>query len=155
MYYDAVAGNPSRCHNVVPFRRLTQDLRRGALPAYAFVKPNLCHDTHDCGVAQGDRFLAHLVPALLRSLGPHGYLVLTYDEGSSDAGCCGGSDGGRIATLVSGPDVRAGARSTVPIDHYGVLGTIEDSLGLPRLGAARDPVHGTLRPLFRRHGRIH
>lgn len=154
MYYDAVIGNRSRCRNVVPFRRLTQDLRRGALPAFSFVKPDLCHDTHDCSVAQGDRFLSRLVPALLRSLGPHGYLVLTYDEGSSDAGCCGGSAGGRIATLVSGPDVRKGARSSVPIDHYGVLATIEDSLGLPRLGAAKDPVHGSLRPLFRRYGRI-
>ena len=154
MYYDAVAGSSSRCRNVVSFRRLSRDLRRGALPALSFVKPDLCHDTHDCGVAQGDRFLSRLVPALLRSLGPHGYLVLTYDEGSSDAGCCGGSEGGRIATLVSGPDVREGARSSAPIDHYGVLGTIEDSLGLPRLGAARDPVHGSLRPLFRRYGRI-
>jgi hypothetical protein len=44
--------------------------------------------------------------------------------------------------------VRAGARLTTPVDHYGVLATIEDSLRLPRLGAARDPAHGTLRPLF-------
>lgn len=154
MYYDAVAGSPSRCRDVVPFSRLTHDLLRGALPAYSFVSPNLCNDTHDCGVAQGDRFLSHLVPALLRSVGPHGYLVLTWDEGSSDAGCCGGSRGGRVATIVAGPDVRAGARTDRPVDHYGVLATIEDSLGLPRLGAAKDPVHGTLRPLFRRHGRI-
>jgi hypothetical protein len=154
MYYDAVTAKRSRCRNVVPFRRLTRDLRRGAVPAYAFLTPNLCNDTHDCGIGHGDRFLSRLVPALLRSLGPHGYLVLTYDEGSSDAGCCGGSDGGRIATIVSGPDVRAGARSRVPVDHYGVLATIEDSLGLPRLGAARDPVHGSLWPLFRRRGPI-
>ena len=154
MYYDAVAANPSRCRNVVPFRRLTRDLRRGAVPAYAFVTPNLCNDTHDCGIAHGDRFLSRLVPALRRAVGPHGYLVLTYDEGSSDAGCCGGSKGGRIVTIVSGPDVRAGARSPLPVDHYGVLATIEDSLGLPRLGAAGDPVHGSLWPLFRRRDAI-
>jgi len=34
------------------------------------------------------------------------------------------------------------------VDHYGMLGTIEDSLRLPRLGAARDRVHGNLRDLF-------
>ena len=154
MYYDAVAANPSRCRNVVPFRRLTRDLRRGTVPAYSFVTPNLCNDTHDCGIAHGDRFLSRLVPALRRAVGPHGYLVLTYDEGSSDAGCCGGSEGGRIATIVSGPDVRAGARSPIPVDHYGVLATIQDSLGLPRLGAAGDPVHGSLWPLFRRRDPI-
>jgi hypothetical protein len=37
----------------------------------------------------------------------------------------------------------------VPIDHYGVLAAIEDAFGLPRLGAAADPRHGNLAPLFR------
>jgi hypothetical protein len=90
---------------------------------------------------------------VLSALGPHGFLVVTYDEGDSDRGCCGGSHGGRITTVVAGPDVRGGARMARPIDHYGVLGSIEDALGLPRLGAARDPRHGTLAPLFR-GGRI-
>jgi hypothetical protein len=154
MYYDAVARHASRCRDVVSFRRLARDLEQGALPAYGFVSPNLCHDTHDCSIAKGDRFLSHLVPALLRAVGPHGYLVLTWDEGSSDAGCCGGSNGGRVVTVVAGPDVRAGSRSNVPVDHYGVLGTIQDSLGLPRLGASADAVHGSLWGLFRRHARI-
>jgi hypothetical protein len=148
MYYDSVAGNPSRCRRVVPFTALARDLRRGAMPAYAFISPNLCHDGHDCGIQEADRFLSGLVPALLRALGPHGYLVLTWDEGSSDEGCCGTAHGGRIATVVVGPDVRAGARDARPVDHYGVLATVEDSLGLPRLGAAADPVHGTLQGLF-------
>ena len=38
---------------------------------------------------------------------------------------------------------------TRPIDHYGVLATIEHAFGLPPLGAAADPRHGSLRPLFR------
>jgi hypothetical protein len=148
MYYDAVAGNPARCRRVVPFSALARDVRRGGLPRYAFISPNLCHDGHDCGIGEADRFLAGFVPSLLPALGPHGYLVLTWDEGSSDAGCCGGARGGRVATLVVGPDVRAGARDARPIDHYGVLASVEDSLRLPRLGAAADPVHGSLRGLF-------
>jgi hypothetical protein len=148
MYYDSVTGDVARCRRVVPFTALARDLRRGAMPAYSFISPNLCHDGHDCGIKEADRFLSGLVPSLVRALGPHGYLVLTWDEGSSDAGCCGAAHGGRIATLVLGPDVRAGARDARPVDHYGVLATVEDSLGLPRLGAAADPVHGTLRGLF-------
>jgi phosphatidylinositol-3-phosphatase len=154
-YYDDVAGNPKRCRKIVPLDRLAEDLRRGALPTYAFISPNLCDDTHDCGVATGDRFLARLVPVLVRALGRDGYLVLTWDEGGSDRGCCGGSNGGHIATVVAGPLVRRGARASGPLDHYGVLRTVEDSLGLERLGAARDARHGDLTALFRRAPRIH
>jgi hypothetical protein len=148
MYYDAIARRPARCRHVVGFDRLARDLRGGGLPAYAFISPNLCHDGHDCGVGVADRFLSKLVPPLRRALGPRGYLVLTWDEGSTGAGCCAGARGGRIATILVGPRVRPGARHTAPVDHYGVLGTIEDSLRLPRLGAARDPGHGSLRDLF-------
>jgi hypothetical protein len=153
-YYDDVAGSARRCRRVVPFGQLAADLRRGALPTYTFMSPNLCDDMHDCGVATGDRFLARLVPTLLRALGPQGYLVLTWDEGSSDRGCCGGSRGGRIATIVAGPLVRPGARDARPLDHYGVLATVEDTLGLPRLGAAADAGHGRLDALFRHLPRI-
>jgi hypothetical protein len=147
-YDGAIAASPTRCRRRMPLSRLAGDIRRDRLPDFAFVAPNLCNDTHDCGVAAGDRFLARIVPGVESALGPHGFLVITYDEGASDRGCCGGSRGGRIATVVVGPDVRPGARMTRPIDHYGVLGSIEDALGVPRLGAARDPRHGNLGPLF-------
>ncbi len=148
MYYDDVARNPRRCRRVVGFDQLAADLRSGALPTYAFVSPDLCHDTHDCDVATGDRFLAGLVPRLLRELGPRGFLVLTWDEGSSDAGCCTDAHGGRIATIVAGPGARRRAHSARPVDHYGVLGTVERALGLPPLGGAAQPRSGTLDPLL-------
>jgi hypothetical protein len=148
-YDPAIAASPARCRRRVPLTRLAADVRRDRLPDFALISPDLCHDTHDCSVGRGDQFLARLVPGLLSALGPHGVLVVTYDEGDSDAGCCGGSHGGRIATVVAGPDVRPGARMTRPIDHYGVLATIEDAFGLPRLAAAGDPRHGSLGPLFR------
>jgi phosphatidylinositol-3-phosphatase len=152
-YDDAIAASPARCRRRVPLTRLAADVRGDRLPDLALITPNLCHDTHDCSIGAGDRFLTRLIPGLLPALGPHGFLVVTYDEGDSDRGCCGGSRGGRIATVVAGPDVAAGARMTRPIDHYGVLATIEDAFGLPRLGAARDPRHGSLAPLFR-DGRV-
>jgi hypothetical protein len=153
-YYDDVVGDPARCRRMVPYPRLATDLRRGALPTYAFVVPNLCDDMHDCDVSVGDRFLAHLVPGLLRALGRHGFLILTWDEGTSDAGCCGSANGGRIATVVAGRDVRRGARDASPVDHYGVLRTTEDALGLPRLGGAAHRRHGSLRGLFARAPRV-
>jgi hypothetical protein len=152
-YDPAIAADPARCRRRVPLSRLQADVRAGRLADFALIAPDLCHDTHDCSVGTGDRFLARLVPGLLPALGPHGFLVITYDEGDSDRGCCGGSDGGRIATVVAGPDVSPAGRMTRPIDHYGVLATIEDAFGVPRLAAARDPRHGSLAPLFR-GGRI-
>jgi phosphatidylinositol-3-phosphatase len=150
LYYDDIARNPERCRRVVGFGSLTSDLRQGRLPAFSFITPNLCHDMHDCGVATGDRFLSGLVPGLLRELGPHGFLVITWDEGTSDAGCCTDAHGGRIATIVAGPDVRRGARSARAVDHYGVLRTIESALGLAPLGGAAAPRSGTLDGLFTR-----
>jgi hypothetical protein len=150
MYYDAVAGDRRRCRRVVGLGQLSRDLRRGRLPTYSFISPGLCNDMHDCSVGTGDRFLAQLVPTLLRAVGSKGYVVLTWDEGTSDRGCCGGSTGGRIATVVAGRLVRRGARARNPVDHYGVLRTIEDTLGVSHLGGARDRRHGTLAGLFRR-----
>jgi hypothetical protein len=148
LYYDDVAGNPRRCAHVVGFGALASDLRAGDLPTYAWITPNLCDDGHDCGVAAGDRFLARTVPALLHELGPHGFLVLTWDEGQSDARCCDGARGGRIATVVAGPDVRPGSVMQSPIDDYGVLATIEQALGLKPLGGAAAASSGRLDRLF-------
>lgn len=148
LYYDDIAASPARCRRLVGFARLESDLRSGRLPTYVWITPNLCDDGHDCGVAAGDRFLARTVPALLRELGPHGFLVITWDEGSSERGCCGVARGGHVATLLAGPDVRPGARESRPVDHYGVLATIEQALGLPTLAGAGDPRAGRLTSLF-------
>jgi hypothetical protein len=149
-YYDDIAGSASRCGRLVGFGRLAQALRTGRLPTYAWITPNLCDDGHDCGVAAGDRFLARTLPALLRELGPHGFIVVTWDEGGSDRGCCGVARGGHVATIVAGPDVRRGVRMQRPVDHYGVLATIEQALGLPPLAGAADARAGRLTPLFAR-----
>ncbi len=147
-YYRDVMSVRRRCRRLVPFTRLGRDLRRGTLPSFVWISPNLCDDTHDCPVGAGDRFLARTVPLLLRAIGPHGYVIVTWDEGTSDRGCCGSASGGRIATVVAGPDVRRGARLQRPVDHYGTLRTIEDSLGLPRLAHAADDRNGSLAGLF-------
>jgi phosphatidylinositol-3-phosphatase len=154
MYYDDIAADPSRCAKVVPFGQLGVDYRDGHLPTFVWITPNLCHDMHDCSVAEGDRWLSGVVPALVRALGPRGMLFLTWDEGTSDRGCCGIARGGRIATIVAGPATKAGARSAVPYDHYSLLRTIEESLGLRPLGEAACPCTPTMNALFRRPPRV-
>jgi hypothetical protein len=155
IYYDDVAREPRRCRRLVGFGELSADLRAGRLPTFVWITPNLCDDGHDCGVAGGDRFLSRTVPLVLREIGPHGFLVLTWDEGTTDDGCCAGAAaGGQIATIVAGPDVRPDAADGRAIDHYGVLHTIEQALGLPPLGRAANAANGSLAPLFRGPPRV-
>ena len=154
VYYRDFASSPSRCSHLAGFAALASDLRAGRLPAYSWISPNLCDDGHDCVLGTADKFLAATVPPLLRELGPHGLLILTWDEGSSDSGCCVVAHGGHIATILAGPDVRAGSRESQPVDHYGVLRTVEDALGLARLGGARSSSAGSLEGLFARTPRL-
>jgi hypothetical protein len=147
-YYTRVTRDPARCANIVPATRLAADERAGALPRFAWISPNLCHDMHDCSVSTGDRFLAGLVPALLQALGPRGLLFLTWDEGSSDDACCRLASGGHIVTIVAGGGARAHRRLGTPTDHYSVLQTIEDLLGLRRLRGAGCACTPSLQPLL-------
>jgi hypothetical protein len=149
-YYTRIVEVPARCARIVPLAQLARDEARGALPGFIWIGPDLCHDMHDCPPATGDRFLAALVPPLLNALGPRGLLILTWDEGSSDNGCCKLASGGHIATVLAGSLARAHARLRTPTDHYSTLQLIEDLFGLPRLRGAACACTPTLQPLLRR-----
>ena len=95
---------------------------------------------HDCSVATGDAWLKRFLPPLLKLPGTAVFVV--FDESdSADA---------RVPALALGPLVRPRSRATGALGHYGLLRTIEDGLGLPRLGrsarAARSPASGDCRP---------
>ena len=135
-YYTRITSDPRACDRIVPLTQLQADERAHSLPTFIWITPNLCHDMHDCPPPTGDRFLSGLVPPLLNALGPRGLLVLTWDEGLTDDGCCRLAAGGHIVTILAGGEARAGARLNAPVDHYSVLQTIEDLLGLRRLRGA-------------------
>ncbi len=147
--YDKIRNDPGWCQRVVPYGDLGADERARALPRLLWITPNLCHDMHDCDPATGDRFLAGMIPPLLQSLGPRGLLILTWDEGSSDSGCCRLAHGGHIATILAGGLAKPGARLRTPVDHYSVLQTIEDLLALPRLAGAACACTPSVAPLLR------
>jgi hypothetical protein len=154
VYYTVVRRDPRLCGQIVPITQLAADERSSRLPAFIWITPNLCHDMHDCSVATGDRFLSALVPPLLRSLGPGGVLFLTWDEGSSDAGCCRLASGGHVATIVAGPGAGRRAQLATPSDHYSLLQTIEDLLGLRRLRNAACACTPSLKPLLAAAGTL-
>lgn len=149
VYYTRLTAQPAACRNVVGLSALGADERRGRLPRLVWITPNLCHDMHDCSTATGDRFLSRLVPPLLTALGPRGLLLLTWDEGSSDQGCCQLAAGGHIALIAAGGQARSGAVLRSTTDHYSTLQAIEDLLGLPRLRGAACRCTPSLAPLLR------
>ena len=111
--------------NVVPMSDLTADLT-GQVPQLAWITPGMCNDGHDCGVARSDRWLSQAVPEIQRSKAwqQGGVLFITWDEGSGD--------GSQVALLVVARNVRG--HFTMPLNHYSLLATISDRLGVARLG---------------------
>jgi phosphatidylinositol-3-phosphatase len=137
MYFPSIATNLRRCVNVVPTRRLRTDLKRHSLPAFAWIGPGLCYSAHDCNLATADLHLSTFVPRITRQLGPRGLLLVTFDEGKGDAGCCGNPGGGHVFMVAIGPGVPHSARLKRPFNHYSLLAALERHFGLPRLRLAR------------------
>jgi hypothetical protein len=108
----------------VPLTQFARDRAAGKLPNFSLVVPDLCHDMHDCSVATGDAWLKRFLPPLLKL--PRTAVFVVFDE--SDTANPG------VPALVLGALVRPHSRATGPLDHYSLLRTIEDGLGLRLLG---------------------
>ncbi len=118
---------------------LAADLRRGALPGYGFVVPNLCNDGHDsCGgvspVVEEDRFMAKWMPKIASSPDyKSGKLVVVLTADTS----AGSDPSNHLATIVISPFVRPHTVAKADFDHYSLLRMSEDITGLTtHLGAA-------------------
>ncbi|MDX6257294.1 MAG: phosphatidylinositol-3-phosphatase [Frankiales bacterium] len=115
------------------------------LPAFSFVSPNVCTDMHSCPTRTGDDWLARWVPRIVASPAYRQgstAVFITFDEGEgghtyqcatnvTDVGC-------HVATLVVAPSTPAGTRSSELFNHYSLLKTTEELLGLGPLGHAAD-----------------
>lgn len=119
--------------NVVPLSNLATDLG-GSTPRFSWISPDMCHDTHNCGVSVGDSWLEQEVGLITKSSAwaQGGVLFITWDEDD-------GSADNRVLTLVIAHGV--GHRtSSRHYTHYSLLATVEDLLGLGRLGQAAGAV---------------
>ena len=119
----------SRCPSqVVPFTQFARDMS-GDVPRLVWITPGLCNDGHDCSTATADAWLARTVPTILATNAwkDGGVLFLTWDEGEDSANS--------VLTVVVRPNPMVHS-SRQAYNHYCLLATIEDQLGLARLGAA-------------------
>lgn len=129
--------------NVVPLDLLDADLA-GDTPSFVWITPDLCHDGHDCALAEAGVWLEDLVARIVASPGwrDRGTLFVVWDEGDGRSSV--------VPLIVATPDL--GSRRVDGFyDHYSLLATIEDHFGLARLGAAKyaRPLSDLLRPRTR------
>lgn len=132
--------------NDVPYARLATDLAHSQLPQFSFITPNLIDDMHNGTIAQGSKWLASHLPAILNSpqyKNGSTAIFLTWDEGeegqevrgercstnTSDVSC-------HIPMLVISPSTKAGSKPGTLFNHFSLLATTEQLLGLAKLGQA-------------------
>ena len=144
----AVRHNPVTYYTNIRTECANQNVPLGPTPdlsaRFTFVTPNLCHDMHSCPtqsdpdteVQTGDAWLSTFLPQLIDSpeYQAGGTAVfITWDEGA-------GADQ-HIATLVIAPSTPVGTTSASTFDHYSLLRTTEEMLGLTTyLGEAANAV---------------
>lgn len=99
------------------------------LPDVSIVVPNMCNDIHDCSVATGDTWIKNNLGAYASwAQANNSLLVITFDEDDTTAG-------NHIPTILYGAHVVVGDNTTA-VNHYNLLGTIEDAKGVARIGSA-------------------
>ncbi|MBV9452145.1 MAG: hypothetical protein JO345_40290 [Streptosporangiaceae bacterium] len=146
----------------VPIGDLSSDLRTGDVPRFSYVVPDECHDMHgdppyclDSGnakdpqnqhlVSVGDAYLGHLVSAITSAsfwAKGNNAIIVTFDEGSDNAGCCDANPGaGQVVTVVIGSHGVRGVTDSTPANHYSTLSTIQHIFGLGCLAFTCDTAH--------------
>jgi chitodextrinase len=128
--------NPEAYYTNVLTDCANYDVPLGSTPdlsaKFTFVKPNICNDMHDCSIQTGDTWLQGFFQKLYATpqwQAGNTAVFLTFDEDD-------GSHNNHVYTAVVAPSVKPGTQSATAFDHYSLLRTAEDLLGLPAIGNA-------------------
>ena len=115
--------------NVVPLTSLSADLAQHA-SSFSWISPDDCHNGHSCSVSVADQWLRQTVTLITRSdaWSSNGIVLITWDEDD-------GSAANHVLTLVVAPGL-SHLVSNRPYNHYSLLATVEDLMGVSRLAGA-------------------
>jgi hypothetical protein len=153
VYFSDVASNPSRLAKIQPLTSATLQSTIANPPSFTYIVPNQCKDMHgtstctdfDSLLREGDREVKTLVTAITAAptFTSNSVLFLVWDEDdySSNFGCCDSKPrlgGGHTVAVVIDRNTTWRA-TTTPMNHYSLLKTVEEGLGLPLLGHSADP----------------
>jgi hypothetical protein len=143
-----VRHNPAVYYTNLRTRCGHRDVPLGSAPdlsaRFTFVTPDLCHDMHSspCApnavqrVQRGDGWLAGFLPKILGSTqytAGRTAVFITWDEDDN-------SRTQRVPTLVLAPSVPPGTAPTTKFNHYSLLRTTAEMLGLPTIAKATTAV---------------
>ena len=108
------------------------DLKSGSLAQFSFVAPNTTDDAHGGCLSCADRWLQTWMPKIIASPAYQNgstAIIITYDTDNKSAK-------NHIYTAIVAPSVNPGTVVSTHFNHYAMLRTIEDLLGVSHLGAA-------------------
>jgi MFS family permease len=137
VYYGRLSGTV--CEGNVPLgtRRdgaLASDLKANTLPQFSLILPNRCNDMHDCPTIVGDRWARRWLQLITSSrVYRHGRtaIFVTWDENRQL------DQPNNVALFAVAPAITPGAVDALPVNHYSLLRTTQELLGLqPLLGNA-------------------
>jgi hypothetical protein len=155
-FHDIIA-NPARCQaHVLPLTQMATDLASTATtPNYVWFAADECHNQEGCNdlrfvvgqlalhqyhLRAGDQFLAATLPTIFNSPAfqtQRSAIFITWDEDYDNLYLGNGNEGNHVPMIVI-PSPHSGMRQGHFVavnynNHYSLLRTIEDALGLPRL----------------------
>jgi hypothetical protein len=143
LYYDDIVTDDARCTaHVVDYGQLDADASANQVPEFVFIAPNLTDDMHDpfpagsTNLTNGDTWLKDTGVASITKLDAYkngGLLVIVWDEDDL-SGTLSKDD--PVPIFVMSPYAKTNYMSTIHADHYSLLATIEDGLGVTRLANA-------------------
>lgn len=124
--------------NIVPFTQMATDFSQVGTVNFAWITPDVNDDAHNGTLESADQWLEANVPAILArpefSPGGDGILFIVWDEADFNDNSCSAAVsqgcGGRIPTLVIGPQVIPGYHSIVTYRNENVLATVCAAMGL-------------------------
>jgi hypothetical protein len=136
-YLSDVVSSSTQAANMVPFSQLAADIASSKLPSFGYIMPNAQDDAHDCPggaltcpdsdlLTAADNWLKNNIDPLIKSPAfGNSVLIITWDESTlTDLD----NIGGQVATVVVGPRVRPGFRSTTHHQHQDTLRSILQAL---------------------------
>jgi acid phosphatase len=139
-----IQDDPERCARVAPATELAADVAQGKLPDFGLYIPDNNNNGHDTSIEYADRWLRATFEPLLRDPAfLQGTLfIVTFDEADE-------SPSNQITTVLLGDMVRPGSQSNACQDHYSMLRTVEEALGLgslERMDAQSGTIQGVWAP---------
>lgn len=167
--FHTIIDDPSCAERIVGLDRLAGDLKSAKdAPAFSYLVPSDCESGSDtpcrdgapAGLGPADGFLKRVVPQIQASPAykDGGAIVILADQapggdGADRSSCCtdrswygadpGTDGGGRTGALVLSPLVKGRTSVDDPVDHYDLLKTVAQGLGVTPPGyAARKQVTG-------------